>query len=48
MFSLLHFMTQFDWLLTRQDFPVLPKGNTQSLLPDEAATRAEFQTVKSV
>jgi hypothetical protein len=27
---------QFDWLLTRQDFPVLPElpvGNTQFLLP---------------
>jgi hypothetical protein len=24
---------QFDWLLTRQDFPVLPTGNTQFLMP---------------
>jgi hypothetical protein len=23
----------FDWLLTRQDFPVLPTDNTQFLLP---------------
>ena len=35
-------MAQFDWLLTWQDFPVLPTDNTQFLLPYEAATRAEF------
>jgi hypothetical protein len=28
-------MAQFDWLLTGQDFPVLPTDNKQFLLPCE-------------
>ncbi len=37
------------WLLTRlQDFPVLPTGNTQFLLPcRKAATRAEFRVLQA-
>jgi hypothetical protein len=34
---LLWWIAQFDWLLPRQDFPVLPTGNAQFLLPYEAA-----------
>ena len=34
-------IAQFDWLLTGQDFPVLPTGNTQFLLPYKAVTRAK-------
>ena len=32
---------QFDWLLTGQDFPVLPTGNTQFLLPCYVRLRRE-------
>ncbi len=41
-------MAQFDWLLMGHDFPVLPTGNKQFLLPYEASTRAKtFQTLKT-
>jgi hypothetical protein len=44
---------QFDWLLTKQDFPVLP-GNTQFLLPRDESRVSNgkkclkvFQTIQN-
>jgi hypothetical protein len=36
-------MAQFDWLLTRQDFPVLPTGNMHFLLHGEKNNRKNFE-----